>query len=170
MSCYVVSVDTVRLLVGACDRYELDRVLADAYPHDDRWRDGSDDDKRGMVLRYVLSVNARAVLYRYPTDTVDTMPGSVGDVGWQWDTQYRPMPAVEYVPLPFRTSTGPGQEMSEHVARRVLGAAHCLAYQCCELPEWESTPAYRWLNRLHWRAGSALSEGWEVDDVREAVA
>lgn len=173
MSAYVVSPDTVRLLVAVTDRYGLHDALRDAYPHkfahDAVGEDRTDDEMRGWLMRYVLHVNARAVLYRYPQDTVDTMPGALME--WRWDTDYRPLPVVEYEPVPFRvTDTDGSGSMPERVASRVLGAAHCLAYQCCELPEWESTPAFRWLQRVHWRAAGVFSRGWDVDDVREVVA
>lgn len=166
MSAYVVSPDTVRLLVSVTDRFGLDTAMRDAYPHKDT-SGLSDDELRGMLMRYVLSVNTRAVLYRYPTDTPDSVTG--WSYEYRMDTDYRPLPVVDYEPVPFRVHDVSGN-MSQSVARHVLGAAQCLSYQCCELPEWESTPAYRWLNRVVWRAASNLSEGWEVADIREAIS
>jgi hypothetical protein len=77
---------------------------------------------------------------------------------------------LDYVAPKFRVYEGHGQEIRRDLAPRVLGAAHCLAYQCCELPEWESTPAYRWLMRVHWQAASALSDGWDVSDLSDLAA
>lgn len=166
MSAYVVSPDTVRLLVAVTDRHYLRVMAGELYPGQDH-ADSTDDDLRGMVMRYVLSVNARAVAYRYPNDKLDTLPG----YGYEYrtDTQWHPLPVVDYVPVPFRVWDDHGASISASVAPRVLGAAGCLAYQCCELPEWESTPAYRWLTRVVWRASSVLAQGWEIDDIRDAA-
>lgn len=172
MSSYVVSPDTVRLLLAVTDRYGLHAVMRELYPDstatDPVGEDRSEDEIRGMIMRYVLSVNARAVLYRYPKDTLDTMPG--WGYEYRTDTQWHPLPVVEYEPVPFRLWNDQAGTMRPRIAKAVLGAAQCLAYQCCELPEWESTPAYRWLTRVMWRAASALSEGWEVTDIRELAA
>ncbi len=167
MSAYVVSADTVRLLLAVTDDYALRNLLRDAYPHYE-W-DREDGALRSIALRYILSVNARAVLYRYPDATTDTMPGDTG-VEWQTDGLYRPSPVLDYVAPAFRVYEGQGGEIRRDLAPRVLGAAHCLAYQCCELPEWESTPAYRWLMRVHWQAASALSDGWDVSDLSDLAA
>jgi hypothetical protein len=169
MSAYVVSADTVRLLLAVTDDYALRNLLRDAYPHKDMTVDMSGDDMRSIALRYILSVNARAVLYRYPDATTDTMPGDTG-VEWRTDTLYRPSPVLDYVAPKFRVFDGQGGEIRRDLAPRVLGAAHCLAYQCCELPEWEATPAYRWLMRVHWQAASALSDGWDVSDLSDLAA
>ena len=88
---------------------------------------------------------------------------------YRTDTQWHPLPVVDYVPVPFRVWDDHGASIRASMAARVLGAAQCLAYQCCELPEWESTPAYRWLTRVMWRAAGVLAEGWEVDDISEAA-
>ena len=167
MSAYVVSADTVRLLLAVTDDYALRNLLRDAYPHHE-W-DREDGALRSIALRYILSVNARAVLYRYPDATTDTMPGDTG-VEWQTDGLYRPSPVLDYVAPAFRVYEGQGGEIRRDLAPRVLGAAHCLAYQCCELPEWEATPAYRWLMRVHWQAASALSDGWDVSDLSDLAA
>ena len=166
MSAYVVSPDTVRLLVAVTDRHYLRLMAGELYPGQVS-ADSTDDDLRGMVMRYVLSVNARAVAYRYPNDNLDTLPG----YGYEYrtDTQWQPLPVVDYVPVPFLVWDDHGASIRASVAARVLGAAGCLAYQCCELPEWESTPAYRWLTRVMWRASSVLAEGWEIDDISEAA-
>ena len=166
MSAYVVSPDTVRLLVAVTDRYGMEAILGDIYPGQDH-KDTPEDELRGLIMRYVLSVNARAVAYRYPNDTLDTLPG----YGYEYrtDTQWHPLPVVDYVPVPFLVWDDHGASIRASVAARVLGAAQCLAYQCCELPEWESTPAYRWLTRVMWRAAGVLAEGWEVDDISEAA-
>lgn len=166
MSAYVVSPDTVRLLVAVTDSYGLRATVGELYPGQDH-ADATDDDLRGLVMRYVLSVNARAVAYRYPNDTLDTLPGYAYE--YRTDTQWHPLPVVDYVPVPFRVWDDHGASIRASLAPRVLGAAHCLAYQCCELPEWEATPAYRWLTRVMWRASSALSDGWEIDDIRDAA-
>lgn len=171
MSAYVVSPDTVRLLVAVTDRYGLHATMRDIYPDrtatDVVGEDRTDDEMRGLVMRYVLSVNARAVAYRYPNDNLNTMPG----YGYEYrtDTQWHPLPVVDYVPVPFLVWDDHGASIRASVAARVLGAAQCLAYQCCELPEWESTPAYRWLTRVVWRASSVLAEGWEISDISEAA-
>jgi hypothetical protein len=167
MSAYVVSADTVRLLLAVTDDHALRGLLRDAYPHHE-W-DREDGALRSIALRYILSVNARAVLYRYPDATTDTMPGDTG-VEWETGGLYRPSPVLDYVAPPFRVYDGHGSQIRRDLAPRVLGAAHCLAYQCCELPEWESTPAYRWLMRVHWQAASALSDGWDVSDLSDLAA
>ena len=166
MSAYIVSPDTVRLLVAVTDHYALQAALRDIYPDRDHV-ERPDDEARGWVMRYVLSVNARAVAYRYPSDQLDALPGYRYD--YRTDTQYHPMPNVEYVPVPFTVHDDHGASIRATLAPRVLGAAHCLSYQCCELPEWEGTAAYRWLARLVWRASSALADGWDIDDISEAA-
>lgn len=162
MSAYVVSVDTVRLLLAASEDGAVLAMVRDAYPHVDF---GRPEDVRSVALRYVLAMNARAVLYRYPDATPETMPQS-DEVSWDMAGLYRPLPDVDYVAPPFTLYAGTDLQLRENVAARVLGAAHCLRYQCCELPEFESTPAARWLDSVVWRASGALSEGWNVEDIR----
>lgn len=170
MSAYVVSPDTVRLLIAVTDRYGLAATLRDIYPDRHISIDDSvtEDEARGMLMRYVLSVNVRAVMYRYPNDTLDTLPG------WGYTyldgMQYHPMPDANYEPVPFRVYDGHGSEVRKTLAPKIIGAAQCLNYQCCELPEWESTPAYRWLTRVIWRAAGALSDGWEIGNIRDVAA
>ncbi len=67
----------------------------------------------------------RSVSYRYPTDTPDALPGTVGER------------ANSYTYRPFFLVRGSLK------AVEAIKAVNCLEYQSCEHPEWESSLAHR---------------------------
>ena len=162
MSAFVVDRFTIHLLLTAApDRVVVD-TLRDVYPG--QTVDESDMDALRSVLgRYLWSMNVRSVLYRYPSDTVDTVPGE--RPACEWGMIYSPLPEYEYRRTRIgHHGTGSVGGMSKADAARVLGAAYCYRYQSCELPEWNGTPAARFVSGVIDHAAHALSVDWEYTE------
>ena len=163
MSAYVVDPGTIDVMLSAASDHAITGLLHDVYPH----RTFSDVDlseQRSIAGRYLWCMNVRSVLYRYPSDTVDTIPGYSPD--YLAGMVYQPMPAYDFAPVRLDRAEH-GAVLAERSARVVLGAIHCYRYQSCELPEWDGTPADRFTLTLAYDVSSALSEGWEY--VRTAA-
>lgn len=169
MSAYLVDPGTIDLLLTAAPDRTVDRALRDAYPHaTDLPSDPGE--ARSMLGRYLWCMNARSVAYRYPSDDLESLPGTHPDE-WLSGMAYHPMPAYEY----RRTRIGAHGHgslsgMSAGDARRVIGAAHCFRYQSCELPEWDDTAAARFVSAVIDHAAHALSDGWEYTRQEDGAA
>lgn len=170
MSAYVVSAATIDLILSVAEDRDVVAALRRAYPHKEFGQIESStdgDEARGMLGRYLLSVNTRAVMYRYPNEPLEAMPGAAQYESWREGMEYHPMP--EYAFTRMRVpSDGPGWRMTDDAARRVLGAVHCFDYQSCELPEYECTSAAWLMRRVAREAAGVVAAGWEVSDHASA--
>ena len=93
----------------------------------------------------LLVENLRSVKHRYPGDY--------------------PLSEGEYLEL---FAFAPGSSDHKHDALTVIQAAHCLAYQSCEHPGWETSKAKALLEAIVWRKSHDLkgyfsSEGWPLE-------
>jgi hypothetical protein len=162
MSAYVVDPFTIHLLLTAAPDRLVMSTIRDVYPE---YYDTEDTRAaRSALGRYLWGINIRSVLYRYPSDTVDTMPGSHPD-GYASGALYHPLPEYEYRRTRIgHHGTGSVGGMSKADAARVLGAAYCYRYQSWELPEWDGTPAARFVSGVIDHAAHALSVDWEYTE------
>lgn len=162
MSAYIVHPATVQLLVAAADDRMVARMLRDAYD-----TTAEHEDPRGAAVRYLACMNVRSVQYRYGGESVETLPG-YGYSSWLPGMVYQPCPDVDAGRVSVHRFTD--GTMSDDVARRVLGALHCYAYQSCELPEWQLTPARAFVSALESRLAGQLAVGWEYDGAVSVTA
>jgi len=97
-------------------------------------------DKRGAnrAGQMLWDENIRSVLYRYPQDTRETMPGPIGE-----DFKYR----------------HDFQAVWEFNAAAVIKSCHCWAYQTCETPDHENTAAWAFVDALQ-RAAASHVQGY----------
>lgn len=98
--------------------------------------------------------NIRSVQTRYPKDTFDDLPGLIHKP--EMLEVSRAECAEQYNDIRFAL-----QPVD------ILKMCACLAYQCCETDDWESTLAYRLLNKIRLAAISLLpgyeDAPWEYD-------
>lgn len=87
-----------------------------------------DDDEPATTM---FNECVRSVMYRYPQDAEGDLPGRIGYTTRLRDDHRWALIAGE--------TFEPG---------RVIAAVHCLDYQSCETPDWESTPAYGYLQAI----------------------
>ena len=158
MSAYIVDPRTIDLLLTAASDQAVTEALRDAYPRGS-WETEDPIENKSTLGRYLWSMNVRSVQYRYPSDQLDTLPGYAPSE-WMSGTQYHPMPAYEYTVTRIGRYSGHSvTEMPAAHAARVVAAAHCYEYQSCELPEYQNSPAQRFVRDLVWTTAS--SDGWE---------
>lgn len=79
------------------------------------------------LAEILYAENLRSVLYRYPDDTKESAPGNVAEL------------AITYRFRPVMTVIKPVI---------VLKALHCVRYQSCECPDYETTVAWKILEAL----------------------
>ena len=104
--------------------------------------------------RMLWKENLASVAYRYPADRDGQRPGP-------HDFRDRDVDIYRFRPYPGRVDP-----------EVVATAAASLAYQSCEHPGWEASPACRWVTRLHEHASAripaCLAEYGPVDPSRQA--
>ena len=159
MSAHLVSRQTIDILVSAAstEPYRVARCLQAVYDSQSIPWDwfGEPDYERylGMLGRYLWSVNARSVLFRYPNATLETMPTDSTLPTWKWGS-IGPLPDYS-----FTRSASSLSDSDTDIGASVLtiSAAQDYGYQSCELPEWESTPAFDLLHHVVFNAAGVLT-------------
>lgn len=177
MSAFICHPATPDTLAGVASPALIARTVARIYPGGVAVDDANLNDARRVVARYLASLNVRAVAYRYPSDTVNELPGhAYGD--WAQGSKYHPMPSESA--HPFRvtrlaaevanTARSHGDLTPSQVAacRRVLGLAVTYVYQACELPEWDGSAAREFVDGVRLEVAARLAEGWEFDGAQDS--
>lgn len=103
------------------------------------------------IGRTLLAENERSVMFRYPGETLGSMPGTVGETSASYTFKERRASPVA-----------------------VLKALNCLDYQSCESDDWEGTEAYRIIGAIRNRVITTLpgyqgGEGWDDFDRKEVA-
>lgn len=146
MSAFVVDKKHIDVLVRAAISKSYHDELR--YYHEGTWREVNHEraDEVGQML---WDANVRSVSYRYPHDSLESLPGRV-DSPWlkpySYDFQAPVVTAVE-----------------------VLKAIACFDYQSCEHPDWEASEAYSFCEGLRHHAINSLpgydAAPWEWQDA-----
>jgi len=125
MSAFVVDKTHIDVLVRAAINRDYHSELR--YYHDHSWREVNHQtaDTVGQML---WDENVRSVSYRYPHDSLESLPGRV-DSPWLTPYLYR-----------FNTPVATAVE--------VLKAITCFEYQSCEHPGWETSEAHSFCKYL----------------------
>jgi len=97
------------------------------------------------IGRILLTENERSVKYRYPGETTDTLPGTIGE------------DAVSYKFKPFYGLP----------AVAILKACSCYDYQACETDDYQESVACKIIDAIRGRAITSLpgyddANGWEL--------
>lgn len=124
MSAYVVDKAHIDALVKAA----LGQRQDFRYWHNEEHKrvDSNNAEEIGAML---WNENVRSVSYRYPSDSLESLPGRIDS---PWLTPY----TYSFMRTPYR----------EPVA--VLKAIDCYEYQSCETPDWEQSEAFAFCRAL----------------------
>src|SRR5262245_1730456 len=102
------------------------------------------------IGRILLTENERSVRHRYPSDSPDNLPGTIGEdaATYRFKQWGKPLSAVA-----------------------ILKGCDCLDYQCCETDNYEESLAAAIVNAIRGRAirqlpGYDQASGWEFDRER----
>lgn len=162
MSAYVVDLPTIDVIVRAGIGYGLVRP-----------------ESASLVGQALLAANVASVTYRY-ADVVGggSMPGPTSmpaPVTWNGADGARGSNGGFITPSPYTyTKRTEGEPLLDPA--RVLGCIECLNYQSCELPGWNESAAFTFLNALTRRImrrhpGIERPESaWNVRTIAEAHA
>ncbi len=146
MSAFVVDKKHIDILVRAAINRSYHDELR--YYHDGTWHtvDHSTANQTGQML---WDANVRSVSYRYPHDSLESLPGRI-DSPWLKPFEYD-LNAPVVTPV------------------EVLKAIACFDYQSCEPPEWESAQAHSFCEALRIHAINQLpgyeAAPWEWQDA-----
>ncbi len=139
MSAYMVDRHHIRYLIEAAKSKRIcpygfswrHNGQAHAMPH------GTEGEVK--LANMLWSENMRSINYRYPNDTIATMPGPIGE-SYVFD--------VTDYPLLVWNTFDPLQ---------VVKACDCYEYQSCEHPEWETSEAKAFVDHLRHCAPMAMA-------------
>lgn len=71
---------------------------------------------------------------------------NTASVAYLYRQEADPRPEPEIMQIAYEAATTRRDDLPSTIEAAKLLA--CLEYQSCERDEWETTPAYRWINRL----------------------
>lgn len=148
MSAYMVNREHITYLVQAAqERRILGHTDALQWFHGGSWYTLGEDGPHitnwtpDAVGQMLWDENLASINYRYPgtVDDPENIPGKIED-------SYKGFHDYYYKALPFTTFEPP----------QVLMSCHCLNYQSCEHPGWETSQAKAFLDALERAAVSAI--------------
>lgn len=133
MSAYVVDRQHIMYLVKAAASRQLNHGSDFRWTHNGKTHklsglvDGQEEEIR--IANILWRENVKSVMYRYPDDTEDSLPGPIGETYWI---------TIDDLNMLW-TVLKPVQ---------VIKSCHCYAYQSCEHEEWETSEAKAFVDRL----------------------
>lgn len=146
MSAFVVDKRHIDVLVRAAISYDYHGRLYYYHNGSSKEVNHQNADEVGQML---WNANVASVLYRYPHDSLESLPGRVDSpwlVPYSYDFQTTAITAVE-----------------------VLKAIACFDYQSCEHPDYEASEAHSFCQALQHHAINALpgydEAPWEWQDA-----
>jgi hypothetical protein len=150
MSAFIVDRKHIRYLVEAASRFPSHRIQGGRLVwydgevrHDLKLGDHEGQERMGQVL---WTENIRSVSYRYQDDTLNTLPGPIGESYVYGKHHSFPFVDVKAV--------------------QTLKACDCYEYQSCEHPEWETSEAKSIIDAIRKVAIHALpgyeDAKWEI--------